>query len=113
MRLEKLYPECKYAVWGGEKLVGSFHKTSNLEKVAESWELSFHEAGPTKLSDGRLLKDVVTPTDLGKNCNDFPFFPVLAKLIDAKENLSIQVLLRTNTPSKTRTVSAKRKLGIS
>jgi glucokinase-like ROK family protein len=91
MQLEKLYPECKYAVWGGEKLVGSFHKTSNLEKVAESWELSFHEAGPTKLSDGRLLKDVVTSTDLGKNCNDFPFFPVLAKLIDAKENLSVQV----------------------
>ncbi|MBQ7370025.1 MAG: ROK family glucokinase [Clostridia bacterium] len=91
MEISKLYPECKYAIWGGTRLLQKFNKSTSLTTVAESWELSFHKDGPTKLEDGRLLKDVASSIDLGKNCDGFPFFPVLVKLIDAKDDLSVQV----------------------
>ncbi len=91
MQIEKLYPDCKTAIWGGRKLPDQFHKKTDLEKVSESWELSFHSDGPTKLENGAFLKDVASLKDLGENCKDFPFFPVLVKLIDAKDDLSVQV----------------------
>ena len=91
MQIQKLYPECKTAIWGGTRLIEKFHKQTDIEKVSESWELSFHPDGPTKLENGAFLKDVASANDLGENCKDFPFFPVLVKLIDAKDDLSVQV----------------------
>ena len=91
MQIQKLYPECKTAIWGGRRLPEKFNKDTDLEKVSESWELSFHPDGPTRLEKGEFLKDSVTEKDLGENCKDFPFFPVLVKLIDAKDDLSVQV----------------------
>ena len=45
----------------------------------------------TYLSDGRILAESVTEKDLGENAKAFPFFPVLNKFIDAKQDLSVQV----------------------
>ncbi len=91
MEIVKLYPECKDNIWGGVKLRDKYGKRTDKEIVAESWELSFHKDGPTRLADGRTLQEVATKADLGKNCEGFPFFPMLAKLIDAKQDLSVQV----------------------
>lgn len=91
MKIEKLYPECKDYIWGGEKLKTNYGKQTDKTPCAESWELSFHKEGLTRLSDGRTLDETVTKKELGKNVKDFPFFPVLIKFIDAKENLSVQV----------------------
>ena len=91
MRIEKLYPECKDNIWGGVKLKEKYGKQTDKDPVAESWELSFHKDGPTRLENGETLQSVATENDLGKNCKDFPFFPMLAKLIDAKQDLSVQV----------------------
>lgn len=87
----RLFPECKDYLWGGERLKTEYGKITDKTPCAESWELSFHKDGLTKIADGRTLKEVVTPGMLGKNCERFQFFPVLIKLIDAKRNLSVQV----------------------
>ncbi len=91
MKIEKLYPECKEIIWGGTRLKEKYGKQTDKELVAETWELSFHEAGPTRLASGKTLQETATAEELGKNCEGFPFFPVLAKLIDAKQDLSVQV----------------------
>ncbi len=89
--IEKLYPVCKDYLWGGQKLKTKYRKQSDADICAESWELSFHNDGPTRIKDGRALRDVVTPADLGEKANAFPFFPMLIKWIDARDNLSVQV----------------------
>ena len=92
MAIYKLIPSLKDYLWGGTKLK-AYRKTS-LDLVAESWELSFHESGYSFVttSDGVLpINQVVSKEQMGENCSIFPMFPVLIKLIDAKDNLSVQV----------------------
>ena len=91
MEIVKLYPECKDNIWGGTKLIDKYGKQTDKEIAAESWELSFHKDGPTRLENGKTLQETATAAELGKNCEGFPFFPVLAKFIDAKQDLSVQV----------------------
>ncbi len=91
MEILKLVPECKDNIWGGVKLKEKYGKQTDKNPVAESWELSFHKDGPTRLENGKTLQETVTAQDLGKNCDGFPFFPMLVKLIDAKQDLSVQV----------------------
>ena len=91
MKIYKLYPECKDYIWGGEKLKTKYGKVTDKTSCAESWELSFHKDGLTRLENGKTLAETVTEMDLGKKVKDFPFFPVLIKFIDAKDNLSVQV----------------------
>ena len=86
----KIIPETKDYLWGGNKL-RNYGKQSDKDKIAESWELSYHKDGPSKTENGELLKDVLMPSDLGKNVEDFEGFPVLVKLIDSADNLSVQV----------------------
>ena len=91
MKISKLYPECKDYLWGGEKLKTKYGKQTDKTPCAESWELSFHKDGLTRLSNGKTLVESVTENDLGENAKKFPFFPVLIKFIDAKQDLSVQV----------------------
>ena len=91
MRIEKLYPEFKDNIWGGKKLINRYNKDCTKDICAESWELSFHPDGLSKISSGEFLADVITKDDLGKNAEGFEMFPMMIKLIDAKDNLSVQV----------------------
>ena len=91
MKIEKLYPECKDYIWGGEKLKRKYGKQTDKTPCAESWDLSFHKDALTRLADGKTLAETVTEKELGRSVKDFPFFPILIKFIDAKENLSVQV----------------------
>ena len=88
MDIIKLTPAVKDFIWGGRKLQG-YGKVG--DKIAETWELSFHEAGYSLTPDGRPLAIVATKKDLGLNVEGFDFFPMLIKLIDAEDNLSVQV----------------------
>ena len=89
--IEKLYPACKDYIWGGKRLKEKYRKSCEADICAESWELSFHNDGPTLLANGNALRDVVSARDLGENAAKFSFFPMLIKWIDAKDNLSVQV----------------------
>lgn len=97
MKIEKLTPAFKDYLWGGTKLRDVYHKPCDFEKVAESWELSTHPAGESIICggefDGMTLTEYFNkhPGALGKNVREFENFPVLIKLIDAKDPLSIQV----------------------
>lgn len=92
-----LIPPIKDYIWGGTKLRDDFGKTSELERLAESWELSCHKDGMSIIGNGeyagKTLKEFLeeNPSALGTNCNRFEYFPVLIKLIDACNNLSVQV----------------------
>lgn len=98
MKIEKLSPAFKDYIWGGEQLKKLYDKQSDLERLAESWELSVHPDGQSVLSggeyDGMLFGDYLKAAGkeaLGSNCAAFADFPVLIKFIDAKQPLSIQV----------------------
>ncbi|MBQ4145669.1 MAG: class I mannose-6-phosphate isomerase [Clostridia bacterium] len=94
----KLNPAFKDYLWGGTKLKTEFGKKSDLDIVAESWELSTHKDGQSVVASGKdkgvTLSEYIEKYGnkiLGRNSAAFEYFPILIKLIDAKDNLSIQV----------------------
>jgi len=97
MKLFKLSPIYKAYPWGGSKLKEAYGKTSAPAPCAESWELACHPDGECLISggvhDGHTLSSVLLshPDMLGTNCGDHKVSPIMVKLIDAKENLSVQV----------------------
>lgn len=86
-------------LWGGTRLKTEFHKETALEKVAESWELSCHKNGQSIILNGvaqgkplaEYLKTGSSLTLLGTKIKHYPYFPLLIKLIDAHDDLSVQV----------------------
>ncbi len=98
MYVMKLQAPCKDYIWGGSRLRDEYGKKSDADKVAESWELSCHKDGKSVIANGEFagttLEEYIEKTGkqmLGKNCGRFEYFPILIKLIDAKDNLSVQV----------------------
>ncbi|MBE6828014.1 MAG: class I mannose-6-phosphate isomerase [Ruminococcaceae bacterium] len=94
----KLKPVFKDYIWGGNKLKTDFGFDTGLDKTAEGWMLSCHKDGENTVEnggfEGKTLNEVIEICGreiLGKNGRRFDFFPILIKLIDAKDNLSIQV----------------------
>ena len=47
-----LAPAFKDYIWGGERLKRDWGKRTDLSPLAESWELSCHEAGPSVIAGG-------------------------------------------------------------
>lgn len=80
-------------LWGGTRLSSDFAKGLPGESVAESWELSCHPRALSRLPDGRTLKAYLEahPRAAGDLAQGLPEFPVLVKLIDAADDLSVQV----------------------
>jgi len=99
MQILKLKPVFKDYIWGGTRLKDDFGFESELDKLAEGWMLACHKDGKSTIEGGefagRTLEDIIEEKGsiafLGSNAEKFPYFPVLIKLIDAKDNLSIQV----------------------
>lgn len=98
MALLKLKPSFKDYLWGGHRLVEEYNKEYDGEVLAESWELSCHGDGPSYIENGedkgKTLSQYIEKYGkkiLGANCEKFDDFPILIKLIDAKDNLSVQV----------------------
>lgn len=94
----RLMPAFKDYLWGGTRLKESYNKKSDLDIVAESWELSCHKDGQSVIKGGDFggktlteYIDAVGKAALGKKAESFSYFPLLIKFIDAKNNLSIQV----------------------
>ena len=94
----KLSPIYKDYLWGGIRLREQFNKVCEYDIIAESWELSAHPDGQSIVASGRYkgllfgeyLKKIGKES-LGWKYQSFRSFPLLIKLIDAKDDLSIQV----------------------
>lgn len=97
MYILKLNPVFKDYLWGGTKLRDEYGFESNLDKLAEGWMLSCHKDGENTIENGEFAGKTLTavvnsnPEFLGENGNEFEYFPILIKLIDAKNDLSVQV----------------------
>ena len=98
MAVFRLTPAFKDYIWGGTRLRDEYGKKCDYDKVAESWELSCHKDGASVVADGEdkgfTLAEYIDKHGkavLGTDCEKFENFPILIKLIDAKDNLSVQV----------------------
>lgn len=93
----KLKPAFKDYLWGGERLATAYGKPTSMRPLAESWEISCHPDGLSIIDNGayagKSLADVVMehPDYIGTSYNPQKGFPILVKLIDAKQSLSLQV----------------------
>ena len=86
----------KTALWGGDTLKNQWNKPCEFDKLAETWELTVRPEASNRILNGVLAGETldtflaahptaVCPTGVGK------FFPLLIKLIDARDRLSVQV----------------------
>lgn len=99
MEILKLKPVFKDYIWGGTRLHTDYGFETGFDKTAEGWMLACHKDGMNTIDGGvfdkMTLQEVIDKEGLekigGKNCLKFPYFPVLIKIIDAYDNLSIQV----------------------
>ena len=98
----KLVPILKDYIWGGQRLKNEYGKASEMPIIAESWELAVHKDGENTVANGAFkgmpLSSAITEWDktndfscLGSNHAKNTDFPLLIKLIDAHDRLSVQV----------------------
>lgn len=92
-----LRPSGKDYIWGGQRLNHEFEKNIDMSPLAETWECSTHPDGPCYVVNGEFdnmeLSRVIEehPEYLGKRHEGAKELPILIKLIDAREKLSVQV----------------------
>ncbi len=92
-----LKPAGKDYLWGGNRLKEDFGKELSMEPLAETWECSTHPDGPSTVANGRFRGQVLAavlrehPEYLGTHPRTKGELPILIKLIDAKQDLSVQV----------------------
>ena len=93
-----LKPPIKDYLWGGTKLKTDFGFETDKDVAAEAWMLSAHKDGMNIVLNGehkgKTLNEVLETwgeVSLGKNAEKFSYFPILIKLIDANQKLSVQV----------------------
>lgn len=97
MYIMKLKPALKDNIWGGTKLKNDYDFKTDLKIIAEAWTLSCHKDGENIIENGEFKDSSFTDyinahkTVLGKKAEKYDDFPILIKLIDAKNDLSIQV----------------------
>jgi len=91
-------PVYKDYIWGGSRIPAAYGRVGAPAVCAESWEISAHPDGESVVASGPLagreLAGLVTefgPALLGTRVADASRFPLLFKLIDARDRLSVQV----------------------
>ncbi|MGM0414784.1 MAG: type I phosphomannose isomerase catalytic subunit, partial [Bacillota bacterium] len=96
----KFKPVYKEKIWGGRNLKRLFNKNIPEGKVGESWEIASHENGKSIIKNGTYrgmtIQELIAEQGqqiLGEKAVDeyYNKFPLLIKLIDARDNLSVQV----------------------
>ncbi|MDY0345955.1 MAG: type I phosphomannose isomerase catalytic subunit [Bacilli bacterium] len=91
----KLAPVLVEKIWGGTWLKEQFGYKSKSNNIGESWVISAHPSGDCKVLNGFYKGKTLSQLynlrrDLFAN-DAHEKFPLLVKLIDAKEDLSVQV----------------------
>lgn len=93
-----LTPVYKDYLWGGNRFAALYSRTGTPAVAAESWEISDRPEGPSVVENGplagRTLQSLLAadaPALLGPAAAGGKTFPLLVKLIDAAQSLSVQV----------------------
>lgn len=82
-------------IWGGNRLATEFHYDTPSERTGECWAVSAHENGDCTIGNGTYKGEFLST--LWKDHRELfgnvkgDRFPLLIKIIDAKEDLAIQV----------------------
>lgn len=96
----KFEPIYKSIIWGGRNIEKRFDRALPEGKIAESWEISCRKEGVSVVSNGPLkgktlleLMDIYKEELLGSSTyrKSPNWFPLLIKIIDANDKLSVQV----------------------
>lgn len=92
-----LSPVFQERIWGGEKLRNEFGYEIPYERTGEAWVISAHPNGPSVIENGPLtgktLKDAWEnhPEMFNKDPESEEAYPLLVKILDANDELSVQV----------------------
>ncbi len=95
MEILKMAPVFKETIWGGTRLRTQFGYDIPGDHVGECWAVSAHPDGEGVIAEGKYKG--VRLSDLWKEHRELfgnmegDRFPLLTKIIDANDNLSIQV----------------------
>lgn len=95
----KNIPIFKKKIWGGRKIEEFFKKNLPInEKIGESWEIADLCEGASSIANGHLQNKTLTEAVklwgeslIGTKWENKNQFPLLVKLIDAQDDLSVQV----------------------
>ena len=96
----KFDPVFKNKIWGGRNLKRLFNKNISEGPVGESWEIASHDNGQSIIKNGTYrgmtIQELIAYQGqliFGEKAEDeyYNKFPLLIKLIDARDNLSVQV----------------------
>ena len=84
-----LKPVIKDYLWGGRRLIDEFGFETDKDPAAEGWMLASHKDGTNIVANGKYKGSKIDDV-LKKWYKDYDL-PILIKLIDAKDRLSVQV----------------------
>ncbi|MGB2807665.1 MAG: type I phosphomannose isomerase catalytic subunit [Sedimentisphaerales bacterium] len=93
----KFRPILKQRIWGGQKLRDYGKEILSGEKIGESWELADLPEDKSVISNGELAGQTLSsiiqnyPKEITGDENFTGPFPLLIKLLDAQDILSVQV----------------------
>lgn len=91
----RLQPVFKEKIWGGKKLKDIYGYDIPSDKTGECWAISAHKEGDCNILNDEFKGETLSSLykehrELFGNIQDKEF-PLLAKILDASDNLSIQV----------------------
>ena len=92
-----LQPVFQERIWGGQKLRTEFHYEIPSEKTGEAWVISAHPNGPSMISNGPLAGKTLADAWnehkelFNKKVDEKGEYPLLVKILDAADDLSVQV----------------------
>ncbi|GGJ95694.1 mannose-6-phosphate isomerase, class I [Lentibacillus kapialis] len=92
-----LQPVFQEKIWGGDKLKTVYHYDIPSEQTGEAWVISAHPNGPSMIENGPLKGKTLADAwefhgELFNKSNDnHEAYPLLVKMLDAHDDLSVQV----------------------
>ncbi|MFB7141952.1 mannose-6-phosphate isomerase, class I [Gottfriedia sp. NPDC056225] len=88
-------PVFQERIWGGTQLKKNFNYEIPNDKIGECWAISAHENGPSVVANGECkgltLSELWTQQRHLFGNLEGEKFPLLTKILDAKDDLSVQV----------------------
>ncbi|WP_053360945.1 mannose-6-phosphate isomerase, class I [Bacillus sp. FJAT-27251] len=92
-----LQPVLQERIWGGEKLNTQFGYEIPSKQTGEAWVISAHPNGPSIIRNGELAGKTLADawkengSLFNKSADNDEEYPLLVKILDAADDLSVQV----------------------